>query len=235
MRVCNRPHGQQRLCAYARHELPSEAPAPAAIAPAHETHRCWRVYRATRICRQLRSHVCRQLLSRAVKEVHSFNRWPAPPPDTFLRCWQPELDARLAAVRELAAACSNTASTSRRLQGSTGLHGRTRRLAAADADADGDARSMQHPAVGSPDSYEEQDEDLEDEMKTLREFALVDATPEYLFNAWSPARIKAAAPHARFVLVLRVRRRHRPPLVLQTRLDHMCMRCVHRSQDCVAL
>ena len=45
-------------------------------------------------------------------------------------------------------------------------------------------------------------------MNTLREFALVDATPEYLFNAWSPPRIKAAAPHARFVIVLRVRRRH---------------------------
>lgn len=36
-------------------------------------------------------------------------------------------------------------------------------------------------------------------------FAMLDATPEYLFNAWSPARIKAAVPHARIVLVLRVR------------------------------
>ena len=36
------------------------------------------------------------------------------------------------------------------------------------------------------------------------EFALVDGTPEYLFNSWAPARIKAVVPQAKFVVLLRV-------------------------------
>ena len=118
LRVCNCPQGQQQRA----HKLAMNHPAPATI-----THT---------LCNQgrVRLHwitcICRQLRSRAVKEVHFFNRWPAPPLDTFLRCWQPELDARLAAVRELSATRSNAV---RRLQGRSGLHGRARRLTAADA------------------------------------------------------------------------------------------------------
>ena len=35
--------------------------------------------------------------------------------------------------------------------------------------------------------------------------ALVDATPEYIFNSVAAPRIQAVVPHAKFVLILRVR------------------------------
>lgn len=38
-------------------------------------------------------------------------------------------------------------------------------------------------------------------------FTLVDATPDYLFNALAPPRVRAMWPHAKFVVLLRVRRR----------------------------
>jgi hypothetical protein len=37
-------------------------------------------------------------------------------------------------------------------------------------------------------------------------FTLVDATPDYMFNAMAPARIKAMWPQAKFVVLLRVSR-----------------------------
>ena len=42
-------------------------------------------------------------------------------------------------------------------------------------------------------------------------YTLVDGTPDYMFNAMAPPRIKALIPQAKFVLVLRVRN----PLILR--------------------
>jgi hypothetical protein len=57
------------------------------------------------------------------------------------------------------------------------------------------------------------------------EFAMVDGTPEYLFNSWVPARLKVVVPQARFVVVLRVRSPHWWAACPQMCFCHCCCFC----------
>jgi hypothetical protein len=43
------------------------------------------------------------------------------------------------------------------------------------------------------------------EWALQKQFALVDATPEYLFNSMAAPRMQAVVPQAKFVIILRVR------------------------------
>lgn len=47
------------------------------------------------------------------------------------------------------------------------------------------------------------------------ERVLLDASPQYMMSAVAPPRVKASIPHARFVLVVRVRNLHSRFAVLQ--------------------
>ena len=43
------------------------------------------------------------------------------------------------------------------------------------------------------------------QMADPNNFTLVDATPDYMFNAMAPTRVKAIWPDAKFLVLLRVR------------------------------
>lgn len=149
-----------------------------------------------------------------MKEIHYFDRWPLLPgtEQEYVNCFpaQPRRDAVTSAARQLLGEPMGAAIQRTLAEGTAAMRAQESLITTATQITDTRpvpeyARLLHGTQQAQLLSDEGREATVQAAQWLRHDVAFVDASPEYLVTPTVPPRVQQIAPHARFVVVLRVR------------------------------